>query len=159
MCLYGRFKEKDLHINIDARKHLFVTKKWLLSEKNKALLIRVVFLRCSFLAQKWGMFCMKGFCAPLILGWKWGCSNWLFSIDDWLLGGGNGEKTEKKRTKWQRKDANVNQKWEKLKKKWQNGAFYCVFFVKLPEAQASLLHCVFKIGQKSRSCAAVALRE
>jgi len=45
-------KEKDLHINIDARRRLFVTKKWLLSEKNKVLLIRVNFRRCSILVQK-----------------------------------------------------------------------------------------------------------
>jgi len=52
---FGRtagLKEKDLHINIDARRRFFVTKKWFLSEKNKALLIRVGFWRCSFLVQK-----------------------------------------------------------------------------------------------------------
>jgi len=53
-CTAG-LKEKDLHINIDARRQLFVTKKWLLSEKNKVLLIRMYFEKCLFLVLKMGV--------------------------------------------------------------------------------------------------------
>jgi len=50
--------------------------------------------------------------------------------------GKNGKKTQKK-------SKNVSlfeQKDKKLKKKLKNVSFYCVFSVKIPRAQASLLH-------------------